>query len=481
MYGSRRFWTTAGVGALLVGVAVVLARPEPLVGAAAIAAWLLATQFLASREFQRATSLDVSYTTAVRRVGVDQPVTCRLVAERDGPARSTVEVTAPAPLAARGAAREDRTVTLQPGLDRAATTFDLTFPVAGRFEFGQPTLQVTDALGLFTERLPRGDGPTVDATTEGPRDIHVGRGGDRVVAAYGEHATDQRGPGLLPEELRPYESSDPADSIDWKATARLNEPHVREHQAETDRETVIVLDHRVRMAAGRGRETMLAYAREVALGIAASAVQASDPLGLYGVGDEGLTVRHTPTTSPRAYAQLQTKLRELDVTDPTEQTAGTSTADPSAATDPARARRLSQTLQGDDTAFGRSLRPFLDSSGAYVERLAGDPLFGAISEFAAGADGNQWTVVVTSDHDPTRLKEAIKHAAGRSAAVLVFVTPTVLFERGDDLEAAYERYVAFEELRRDLDRIPRVSAFEVGPGDRLQKLLAARRARTTGT
>jgi len=61
----------------------------------------------------------------------------------------------------------------------------------------------------------------------------------------------------------------------------------------------------------------------------------------------------------------------------------------------------------------------------------------------------------------------------------VFLTPSILFDPGGlvDLEAAYDRYVEFEEFRRDLARLPGVSAFEVGPGDRLDAVLATGRDR----
>jgi hypothetical protein len=57
----------------------------------------------------------------------------------------------------------------------------------------------------------------------------------------------------------------------------------------------------------------------------------------------------------------------------------------------------------------------------------------------------------------------------------------VLYEAGGlgDLEAAYRRYLDFEEFRRSLARLDRVQAYEVGPGDRLGALLASRRQRHT--
>jgi uncharacterized protein (DUF58 family) len=474
MHGSRRFWTTAAVAGSLAVVAVLTERPEPLVGAAGIGAWLLAAQVVALRDFERAASVTVTYEADRRRAGVDQPIRARLLLERQREDNVSIEATAPLPLAADGPAQSARTVTLEPGTTRANITFEFAIPVAGQFTPQPPTIELRDRFGLFIERLSRGDAPTVDVSADAPRDIHIGQGGERIIAAYGEHATDRRGPGLQPEELRQYMPGDPADSIDWKATARLDETYVREYRAETDRETLLVLDHRARMGYGPGGETMLAYAREVALAVATSAIDASDPLGLYAVGDEGLTTRRRATTDTGGYVAIRSALQALQPTAPTGEPTST-------AVQPARSRRLRERLRPDASQFGTALGPFLQQGDAYVRRLAGDPLFGAVQALVEEADSNQWTVILTSDEDPIRLRETVRLAAGRSAAVLVFITPRVLYEQPDDLEAAYDRYVSFEDLRRDLDRLPRVTAFEVGPGDRVQRLLADRRARTAGT
>lgn len=470
MYGSRRCWSLVALGVFLAAAAVLLRRPAPLLGAAGVGAVLVVGQLAAVRAFERATHLDVTLDVNRRHATVDQPVTCRLVAERPAHETTAVEVTAARPLAARGADEQSRTVRLDPWESRAATTFELTFPVAGRFQFDDPAVRLTDGLGLFTERLTRGPAPTVEVDPRGPRDLHVGRGGERVLGAYGEHETGLRGAGVLPEELREYAAGDPADRIDWKATARLARPFVREFEAETDRETVLVVDHRAAMAAGTGGETMLAYARAVALGVAGTAAAAADPLGLYTVGDAGITFRQRPSPSPSAVGTVRSRLQRLEPT--AAATAGGSAR-------PERARRLDERLT-DDT-FSRRLRPFLAATDAYVERLSGDPLFGAVSEVTRRTATGRWIVLVTDDADHDRVREATRLAARRATHVLVFLTPGALFDRHASLESAYERYAAFEDLRRELDRLPAVSAFEVGPGDRVDRLLAARRARTRGS
>lgn len=470
MHGSRRCWSLVALGALLAGAAVLLQRPAPLLGAAGVGALLLVGQLAAVRAFERSTHLDVTLDVDRRQLSVDQPVACRLVAERPAHETTAVEVTAALPLAARGADREARTIRIDPWDTRAGTTFAVTFPVAGRFEFDEPTVRLSDGPGLFGETFTRGPSRAVEVDPRGLRDLHVGRGGERVLDVYGEHEMGLRGEGVLPEELREYEPGDPADRIDWKATARLARPYVREFETETDRETVLVVDHRDAMAAGTRGETKLAYAREVALGVAAAAASASDPLGLYTVGDAGITFRQRPSTAPSALATIRSRLHRLEPT---------AAASAGGSARPDRARRLAAQLT-DDT-FSRTLRPFLSSTDAYVDRLSGDPLFGTVTEVTKQSTSGRWIVLVTDDADHARVHEATRLAARRATHVLVFLTPAVLFERNTDLETGYERYAAFEEFRRGLDRLPNVSAFEVGPGDRIDRLLTARRARTTRT
>lgn len=56
----------------------------------------------------------------------------------------------------------------------------------------------------------------------------------------------------------------------------------------------------------------------------------------------------------------------------------------------------------------------------------------------------------------------------------LFLTPQSLYKPDGvfDIDAVYEEYAAFESFRRELDAPERVSALELGPGDRLDELLS---------
>jgi hypothetical protein len=135
---------------------------------------------------------------------------------------------------------------------------------------------------------------------------------------------------------------------------------------------------------------------------------------------------------------------------------------------------------GDGEPLGR-LRPFLSSVDAYVRRIEGEPLFGTVQLASADARGQAWTVLITDDADRESVYEAARQATEGDNHALVFLTPRVLYEPDAmaDVEAADDRYRSFESFRRDLQVLPRVTAFEVAPGDRLDALVTARRARTS--
>ncbi|RZV10921.1 hypothetical protein BDK88_2132 [Natrinema hispanicum] len=85
------------------------------------------------------------------------------------------------------------------------------------------------------------------------------------------------------------------------------------------------------------------------------------------------------------------------------------------------------------------------------------------------ARGSIWTVICTDDSRPAELRETVSLARQGGNEVLVLLAPSVLYEPGGlaDIEQAYDRYVEFEEFRRELARIDNVTALEVGPTDRL--------------
>ena len=465
MQVTRRYWAVAGTGLLLAVLAIAFARPLLLVGAASLGAWLLGRQYLFVRALSETTAvMTIEQLPAQDRVvaGNETPVT--LAASFARPAPLAIEIEIGLPISATGTDAEERTLDIAPGDEQVDTVVTTQWAVAGSYEFPQPTLTLSDADGLFVEQLSRGPTPSIVVEPQGPRNVHVGEGGEQLMTAYGRRQGGRRDAGLDPGELREYIPGDTADRIDWNATARLNEPYIREYEVETNRTTALLVDHRTTMSDGPPGETKLDYAREVALTFIDSVNEFDDPLGYYAVGDGGIT-DYRPPTSGR-YGDVKRRLRAL------EPTAGDTTA--TDRDDPAMLRHTARGLT-DQNAFERTVGAYLESTATYVEHIAGDPLFETARTSLARLSGTVWTVIFTDDSHRAELHETVRLARRGDGRVLVFLTPTALFEPGGlaDLEDAYERYRRFESFRRDLARLRRVSAFEVGPRDRLDAVLAS--------
>lgn len=482
MQVTRRFWAVTATALLFVVGAVVVERPLLFAGGVGLGAWLLAAQYrftTALAHTDDVLSVDLALTPP--RVATDDQTHATLVVSLDAAVPIPLSVRVSRSVGTTGSATPARTVHLGAGAHEVSTTFDVAAPVAGTYEFDQPIVTARDPAGLFIETLARGPTPMLTVEPRTPRDVHVGEGDEAVAVAFGEHETGRLGSGIKPAEIRQYTPGDQAHRIDWKVTARLNHPYVREYESETDRVSALVVDHRAPMGQGPAGETKLDYARQVALAFVTSARTLDDPLGLYTVGDEGTTGAWQPSATPGQYETVRRQLHIL-----------TTTGDPSLQRtpharerSPAEARNAAKVLDDDETTFATTLRPYFAGADPYVARIEDDPLFGTVRTRLAQLGGRVWTVLFTDDTNRAEVRETIKIARRGDNRVLVFLTPSILFESGGltDLERAYDRYVDFEEFRRDLAKLSRVTAFEIAPGDRLDAVLGTgrrRRERRTG-
>jgi len=473
MRPTPRFWHVGAATAVLAGLGVLAQAPVAVVGATALGCWLLVEQFTALRAFQDTTERLTVDVTPVRNVAVvDESLSITAEATLSAPVRSTVEVDFTLPPGAEHGDRET-TLTLAPGETRASTTFACSFPVAGEFDLPPATVTLESHRGTITESVERDPEQQIRIDPRRPRNIHVGQGGERI-DAYGKHPGGSGASGLVPEEVREYVSGDALSKIDWKATARMQSPHIREFETETSRQTVIAVDHRHSMDQGPAGQTMLDYAREVAIGYARAAESFDDPVGLYAIGDEGVTVSRNPTSSPRGYQHVRNALHDLA---PTQPESGSTGRAGDQLTRPNAAWSAARQLSDDDSAFARTVAPFLEDTEAYVHRIESDPLFQATRRILAETPGEVWLILLTTDTGRNRLRDTASLVAGEGGHLSLFLTPRVLFDPGamDDLTAAYDRYASFESFRRTVDGTPRTDVYELGPGDRLDALLAARR------
>jgi len=147
---------------------------------------------------------------------------------------------------------------------------------------------------------------------------------------------------------------------------------------------------------------------------------------------------------------------------------------------PDTTRRLAQQLTGDNSAFATKLRQFTATAPSYTQRIESDPLYGAVDYLQATTTATGLTIILTTDTNRPWLRETVQAAERGGNSVLVFLTPQVLFDAGElsDIDRAYSRYYDFEQFRTELEEFGPVVAYEVGPGDRLARLLSARRKDT---
>lgn len=121
----------------------------------------------------------------------------------------------------------------------------------------------------------------------------------------GLYASVFRGAGVNFEEVREYREGDDIRYMDWKVTARINEPHLKIFREERERSVMLCVDRGPHMTFGtRGTFKSVQAARAAALiGWAASRLQ--DRVGGMAFGDPEQGLQHfRPARGRRALWQL---------------------------------------------------------------------------------------------------------------------------------------------------------------------------------
>ncbi|MFK5604039.1 DUF58 domain-containing protein [Haloferax volcanii] len=476
MLPTRRWAALAGVACFLAVYAVVLDEPTPLVAACGLVAWLVVAQVEAVGAM-RAVDRDLSASVSVdpTSVFVGDRAAVTLTASLSEAVDAPVEVELVAPPSVNAPERARRTVSLAPGETEGSVTCSVELPVAGRIAFDEVGVDIDGRAGFFTESV------TLDADARclveppAPEGIHVGRGGELVGTTFGDHSSDQTGPGLVPHETRQYLPGDTLSQIDWKTTARMNHPYIREFESESDYLLSLVVDCGSHMNRGPTGRTMLSYAREIALGLVDAAESHGDPVSTQFVGDDAMEWEFGPSSSSNAYQTVRRRLLSMEPTASPRRP-----VDASRPVAPEDARKRSRLLD-DDSAFAATLRPYLRDGESYVSRVSDRPLFDAVKSACSRSNRQDHLVLVTDDSAKVETYEAVVVASKRSSQTSVFLTPTTFFDDAADAVDAGATdfaagFVAFEEFRKRLERLPNVTAYEVAPKSAMA--LATARATT---
>jgi uncharacterized protein (DUF58 family) len=133
-----------------------------------------------------------------------------------------------------------------------------------------------------------GPGP-VPETALRALDLTVRKRIDNVLA--GEHRAASLGIAMELAQIRPYQAGDDVRLIDWNATARMSEPHVRLHVAERALTTWVLFDASPSMGFGTALRRKADVAEGVVLAVGHVASRRGNRLGLLSYGhDDPLVV-----------------------------------------------------------------------------------------------------------------------------------------------------------------------------------------------
>jgi uncharacterized protein (DUF58 family) len=152
----------------------------------------------------------------------------------------------------------------------------------GSNAFGPLRLVTRDMAGLFfyersvSEAVQR----TVEVTPAA-RELTKGVLTAVAISTYGGSLTSRRkGEGLEFADIRRYEPGDPYKRIEWHATAKTNRLMVRELNAETQLNVMVLLDSTSSMAYGEAGRTKLDYAARAVASLVSYLSRRGDFVGL---------------------------------------------------------------------------------------------------------------------------------------------------------------------------------------------------------
>ncbi|WP_136592389.1 DUF58 domain-containing protein [Salinigranum halophilum] len=470
MSPTSEFWAAVGVVGILYVAGILGNLPLLIFAGSGLTAWLLISAMLTSSTLvETHDSVSVHVVSDTKQVALGEQIKLPVTVSASEPVSHpvTVDVEFPA-----GIDASNVTLQLSPGQYQAREVIPVSLPLAGRFTLPKITVRYVSGDGLFTQSVSLESGVTITATPRGPEAIHVGTGGERTKLFGGHNGRWYTDRGDDVASTREYQPGDAFRRIDWKATARLDEPIVREFDSDQELRIHVVVDAQSRLRAGTSGRTKLDYLREVAMRTVAGAEMNDNPLSLTIVNDDGIQTAIDLARTNDHYQRARDSLLALDTS-----VSGTRIAPPPMNSDnPVSAQWKAEVFRRrDETTFTTTLGPYFRRGRSFDPGESDDHLFNAVQRHVSRGNAGGTTVIFTDDEQRRRLMDIVQLATWKRGKATVCLTPTVLFDDGADSSAhTFERLTDFEEYRRSLDQLPGVAALEVGPDNRLKSVLNGR-------
>ena len=165
--------------------------------------------------------------------------------------------------------------------------YNITPNRRGAYKLGHFTLRYRSVIGLFWRQVRFGLAREIKVFS----DLHALQELSLKLSrssAQGEFHQRKRGHGTDFSSLREYAAGDPADKIDWKATARRDRPIIRTYETEQEQRLVILVDAGRMMISDLSGLTRFDHALNSALALALTGLTFNDQVGFGIFADKPL-------------------------------------------------------------------------------------------------------------------------------------------------------------------------------------------------